>query len=84
MSIAAILVFITTYALILPAITIDIDTAEEEPGMGIESTDINLPALSLEKSVENITVSVDAKDGVFPEGTSMTVSKLKSEYARPA
>ncbi len=80
MSIAAILVFITTYALILPAITIDIDTAEEEPGMGIESTDINLPALSLEKSVENITVSVDAKDGVFPEGTSMTVSKLKSEY----
>ena len=79
MTIAAFLVFVTTYALILPAITIDIDTAENEPGMGIESSDINLPALSLEKSVEDITVSVDAKEGVFPEGTSMTVSQTQSE-----
>ena len=82
MTIAAFLVFVTTYALILPAITIDIDTAENEPGMSVDSEGLYLPALSINKDIEDTKVSIDAKDGVFPEGTTMSLSKPKSDGLR--
>ena len=73
-TLAAIIVFVTTYALILPAITIDTDTAEKEPGIDVGAVDtIDLPAASLEESVEGITVSVEADAGVFPENTSLAL-----------
>ncbi|MDO4621254.1 MAG: hypothetical protein Q4B09_11630, partial [Lachnospiraceae bacterium] len=37
-SVAAVVVFVTTYALILPAITIDQESAAEEPGIVLEET----------------------------------------------
>lgn len=74
---AAIIVFVTTYALILPAITIDTDTAEKEPGIDVGAANTAetaaLPAASLEESVEGITVSVEADAGVFPENTSLSL-----------
>ena len=74
MSLAAIIVFVTTYALILPAITIDTDTAEVEPGMDVGTVEtVELPAASLKESVEGITVSVEADAGVFPENTSLSL-----------
>ena len=42
-------VFLTTYMMILPALTIDIDTAVEEPGLEVASADIS----------EEISVSED-------------------------
>ena len=72
-TLAAIIVFVTTYALILPAITIDTDTAEKEPGIDVGAVDTALPAASLEESVEGITVSVEADAGVFPENTSLSL-----------
>jgi LPXTG-motif cell wall-anchored protein len=77
---AAIIVFVTTYALILPAITIDTDTAEKEPGIDVGSVDtVELPAASLEESVEGITVSVEADAGVFPENTSLSLKMEDSD-----
>lgn len=85
MAIAAILVFITTYALILPAITIDTDTAEREPGMGPEveiaeqAAHPDMPAVALEAAAEGISIGIDAEEGVFPAGTTMSFSVEESE-----
>lgn len=71
-----IVVFVTTYALILPAITIDVDTAEKEPGIEIESTvDSDYPAVNLEEEAASMTVKVDAESGVFPADTVLVVSE---------
>lgn len=102
---AGIIVFVTTYALILPAITIDKDTALDEPGMEVvlqesetapdgeteppddsettepESTEPALPAVTLEESVGDVSVKVDADEGVFPADTSMILSTVDDKDA---
>lgn len=89
MVIAAILVFVTTYALILPAITIDTDTAEKEPGMVLadenaaEIEAAQMPAVSLKETVGDFTVSVEADAGVFPVNTSLVVNEQQNEVLLP-
>lgn len=102
---AGVIVFVTTYALILPAITIDKDTALDEPGMEVvlqesetapdgeteppddsettepESTEPALPAVTLEESVGDVSVKVDADEGVFPADTSMILSSVEDKDA---
>lgn len=102
---AGVIVFVTTYALILPAITIDKDTALDEPGMEVvlqesetapdgeteppddsettepESTEPALPAVTLEESVGDVSVKVDADEGVFPADTSMILSTVEDKDA---
>ncbi len=102
---AGVIVFVTTYALILPAITIDKDTALDEPGMEVvlqesetapdgeteppddsettepESTEPALPAVTLEESVGDVSVKVDADEGVFPADTSMILSTVDDKDA---
>ena len=41
---AGVVVFVTTYALVLPAITIDQQTAEEEPGLALTEAVAEVPA----------------------------------------
>ena len=75
---SGIVVFVTTYALILPAITIDTDTAEREPGIVIEtSADAEFPAVNLENEAASFTVKVDAESGVFPADTVLVVNEAE-------
>lgn len=74
MAIATILVFVTTYALILPAITIDTDTAEQEPGMDLAGASLGAPAITIQKETDDVSVTLEAPEGVFPEGTVLSVS----------
>ena len=97
---AGVIVFVTTYALILPAITIDKDTALDEPGMEVvlqesetqpdvetepsaetEATEPELPAVSLEESVGDVSVKVEAQEGVFPADTTMILSTVEDKDA---
>lgn len=86
-TLAAIIVFVTTYALILPAITIDTDTAEIEPGIDVGAAEgaaaVDMPAASLEESVDGITVSVEAGEGVFPQNTSMNLRVEDDKSLKP-
>ena len=53
---AGVVVFATTYALILPAITIESDVAEDDPGLVLNSggqTETQNPAVILEKIIED-------------------------------
>ncbi len=75
MTLAGLIVFVTTYALILPAITIDTDTAEREPGIEMQSDPAEMPALSLSESAGGITVSVDGQAGVVGANTWRVVSE---------
>ena len=86
-TLAAIIVFVTTYALILPAITIDTDTAEIEPGIDVGATEgaaaADMPAASMKESVDGITVSVEAGEGVFPQNTSMNLRVEDDKSLKP-
>ncbi|MBQ4365733.1 MAG: hypothetical protein II804_05665, partial [Clostridia bacterium] len=101
---AGVIVFVTTYALILPAITIDKDTALEEPGLEVvlqddetaasaedgeepaEQTDADpaedvtqaeeMPAVSLEETAGDVSVKVEAEEGVFPADTQLVLSEV--------
>ena len=87
----AIAVFVTTYALILPAITIDKDTAVDEPGIEIVTQDSDtteedslpadeeapeLPPIQLNERNGDLTVSVDAGEGVLPEGARLVLNPV--------
>ena len=97
---AGVIVFVTTYALILPAITIDKDTAIDEPGLEVvlnesetqpdaetepsaetETTEPELPAVTLEESVGDVSVKVEAQEGVFPADTIMVLSTVDDKDA---
>ena len=86
---ASVVVFCVVYALILPAITIDTDTAEKEPGMVLadenaaEIEAAQMPALSLKETVGDFTVSVEADAGVFPVNTSLVVNEQQNEVLLP-
>ena len=102
----AVAVFITTYALILPAITIDKDAAVDEPGMEIVTQDsetteedglppedaepsedesaepsedappAELPPVQLNERNGDLIVSVDAGEGVLPEGARLVLNPV--------
>ena len=109
---AGIVVFVTTYALILPAITIDKDTAIDEPGMEVVVQDGEtaesaenaepaadaetdpeesappdesqppeeaLPAVTLEESIGDVSVKVEAQAGVFPADTTMVLQTVEDK-----
>ena len=98
---AGIIVFVTTYALILPAITIDKDTAIDEPGLEAvlqdeettlgeeestpeeteppdetETSEPELPAVTLEETAGDVSVKVEAEEGVFPADTTMILNEV--------
>ena len=114
---AGIIVFVTTYALILPAITIDKDTALDEPGLEVvlqdeettlaegeeetpeeseppddtgpsddteppdetETSEPELPAVTLEETVGDVSVKVEAEEGVFPADTTMILNEVEDK-----
>ena len=85
---AAVVIFVTTYALILPAITIDTDTAEKEPGIELETqteTQISdgYPAQTMTDAAGALTVEVNADEGVFPENTALVVREGATEDLKP-
>lgn len=89
---SAITVFSTTYALILPAITIDKDTAIDEPGLDVYNTEgdgklvlsDSVPGdltelVSRYGSCSDLSVGAALTDGVFDEGVQMEVTPISDE-----
>ena len=89
---SAIAVFFTTYSLILPAITIDKDAAENEPGLDVVNTaeDGNLlspdslpgdvtDAVSRSATCAGLTVGAELTDGFFDEGVVMSLTAISDE-----
>lgn len=90
LAVMSVVVFATTYALILPAVTIDEDTASNEPGMSVgaaTSTDadgvqqagdslITEPTtLEYQGADYKVEAAVDA-DAQLPEGTTLKVQEV--------
>ena len=78
LALGAIAVFITTYALILPAITLDTDKAERDPAIGYEEYE-NLPAQTLTERIGDVEVRVEADEGVFPEDTQLVLIEKSAD-----
>ncbi len=89
---SAITVFSTTYALILPAITIDKDSAIDEPGLDVYNTEgdgklvlsDSVPGdltdlVSRYGSCSDLSVGAALTDGVFDEGVQMEVTPISDE-----
>ena len=86
---SAITVFSTTYALILPAITIDKDSAIDEPGLDVYNTEGDgklvlsdsvsgdlTDLVSRYGSCSDLLVGAALTDGVFDEGVQMGVTPI--------
>ena len=82
-------VFSTTYALILPAITIDKDSAIDEPGLDVYNTEGDgklvlsdsvsgdlTDLVSRYGSCSDLSVGAALTDGVFDEGVQMGVTPI--------
>ncbi|MEE0873382.1 MAG: vWA domain-containing protein, partial [Ruminococcus sp.] len=89
---SAITVFVTTYSLILPALTIDDETAEKEPGFDVVQTEENgtfvlrdsLQQEAAEKIsrfsiCSDLSVGAVLTDGSFDEGVKMGVEAVDNE-----
>lgn len=89
---SAITVFVTTYSLILPALTIDDETAEKEPGFDVVQTEENGTFVlrdSLQQEVaekisrfsicSDLSVGAVLTDGSFDEGVKMGVEAVDNE-----
>ena len=89
--ISAILVFVTTYAMILPAITLDKNTAQEQPGIEIAAGEANMEesgAAAAGTEPEEETAGEDAagpeEDGeADPEDNGGEAEPEESEKAEP-
>lgn len=85
---SAIAVFVTTYALILPAITIDNETAENEPGLDVvqevveelvppaSEPGVSTDDISRSASCGDLTVGAELTDGSFGESVVMELTAL--------
>ncbi|MBQ6470222.1 MAG: hypothetical protein IJJ50_09260, partial [Lachnospiraceae bacterium] len=70
----AVVVFSTTYALILPAITIDMDRASEEPGLVLE-----MAAEEEEADQENVADPADELSGEEPVQDETVLTEITDE-----
>ncbi|MBQ3460757.1 MAG: hypothetical protein IJH14_08825 [Solobacterium sp.] len=81
---AGVVVFATTYALILPAITIETDVAEDDPGIVLNSdgqTETQNPAVILEKIIEDTSykITAEAEEKILPAGSVLSAEIVKEE-----
>ncbi len=81
---AGVVVFATTYALILPAITIESDVAEDDPGIVLNSggqTETQNPAVILEKIIEDTSykITAEAEEETLPVGSVLSAEIVKEE-----
>lgn len=81
---AGVVVFATTYALILPAITIETDVAEDDPGIVLNSdgqTETQNPAVILEKIIEDTSykITAEAEEEILPAGSVLSAEIVKEE-----
>ena len=76
--VSAIMVFITTYAMVLPAITLDVSTARVEPGMAFEQVQYRTPA-------SNVTVAAaeNSSDETAVETAAEEVQAEEPEQEEP-
>ncbi len=63
----AVVVFLTTYMMILPALTIDLDTVAEEPGMEIAMADRNFDLPAAENANEVLPGVGESQTGIIDE-----------------
>ena len=85
--VSAVMVFITTYALVLPAITLDVSTASMEPGIVFEQAQYRTPASNVtvaaaENSSEETAVETAAEE-VQAEEPEQEEPQAPAEEAAP-
>ena len=93
LGLVAIVVFVTTYLLVLPAITLERDVALEDAGIslfdsGVSGNDVivngedmeeSLPGVEFCTEVDDCKIEVFADPDAFPAGTSMTATMLEEQ-----
>ena len=65
--ISAIVVFVTTYALVLPAITLDVSKASQEPGIAFEQMQFKATAAAASVTAADSTVEVKVEEAQVEE-----------------
>ena len=85
--VSAVVVFIATYALVMPAITLDVSTARVEPGMAFEQVQYRTPASNVtvaaaENSSEETAVETAAEE-VQAEEPEQEEPQAPAEEAAP-
>ena len=81
--ISAIVVFITTYALVLPAITLDVSKASQEPGIAFEQMQFKTTASAASVTAADSTVEVQVEEAQVeePEAEAPAEEAIQEEPA---
>ena len=82
--IAAIVVFVTTYALVLPAITLDVSRASREPGMVLEQMQFKTTASAASVTAADSTVEVQAEETQVEEPAPEEPAEEETIQEEPA
>ena len=82
--IAAIVVFVTTYALVLPAITLDVSKASQEPGIAFEQMQFKTTASAASVTAADSTVEVQAEETQVEEPAPEEPAEEETIQEEPA
>ena len=82
--IAAIVVFVTTYALVLPAITLDVSRASQEPGIAFEQMQFKTTASAASVTAADSTVEVQAEETQVEEPAPEEPAEEETIQEEPA
>ena len=76
---SSVMIFVTTYMMILPAITLELDTAEKTAGMDIAQSEEILPAETLPEVIEEENIA-DGGD-IVTEETEAVIENIEETQA---
>ena len=82
--ISAIVVFVTTYALVLPAITLDVSKASQEPGIVFEQMQFKTTASAASVTAADSTVEVQAEETQVEEPADEAPAEEETIQEEPA
>ena len=76
---SAAVVFVTTYALILPAITLDKDTAQQKPGIAVAASEANVEGSGAAETVPEETAPEETTEPEEAAGEEQLPEQIEEE-----
>ena len=76
---SAVVVFVTTYALILPAITLDKDTAQQKPGIAVAASEANVEGSGAAETVPEETAPEETTEPEEDAGEEQLPEQIEEE-----
>ena len=76
---SAVVVFVTTYALILPAITLDKDTAQQKPGIAVAASEANVEGSGAAETVPEETAPEETTEPEEAAGEEQLPEQIEEE-----